>query len=448
MRILLTVHQFFPTFRAGTEVLTLSVAKELIRRGHEVRIYTAHPTDLLLSENERFDEYEYEGIHIYRFHHSYTIMSNQKSMIEIGFNNNLSVEFLKLILNDFSPQLVHHFHLNRLGIGVINLLNKHEIPQHFTVTDFWMICPTAQLMLGDGQTCSGPSKNAGNCIQHLASNSVGGFIGSLVQSIPVQIIDKFASIVVKNKITFGYPFSNEVLPLSLRIQNTVDALNKLQSITVANSFMKDLFIRYNVKKELIFESPFGINVNSTEETIKETDCSQPLRIGFIGTLAPHKGCHILVDAFMKLPCKSATLEIYGEGDESSFYYNKLISDINDNPFMRFCGIFPNEIINEIFKRFDVLVVPSLWYENTPLVIHSAQASKCPVIASDYPGISEVIHNNINGLLFTPGDSDALAYCLNMVNKNRELISAFSKNSKEPVTIEKYVETLINQWGIT
>jgi glycosyltransferase involved in cell wall biosynthesis len=48
---------------------------------------------------------------------------------------------------------------------------------------------------------------------------------------------------------------------------------------------------------------------------------------------------------------------------------------------------------------DVLVVPSIWYENTPLVIYSAQAAGCPVIASNLGGIAEVKHHEDNGLLF-------------------------------------------------
>jgi glycosyltransferase involved in cell wall biosynthesis len=56
---------------------------------------------------------------------------------------------------------------------------------------------------------------------------------------------------------------------------------------------------------------------------------------------------------------------------------------NDN--IKFCGTFPNKDIFTIFETIDVLIVPSVWFENTPLVIYSAQASNCPVIGSDLPG---------------------------------------------------------------
>ena len=85
MRILLTTHQFFPQFAAGTEILTYSVARELIKRGHVVRVLAGYPSSANLADEDRFDEYDFEGIHVYRFHHAYTPMGGQASLIEVGY---------------------------------------------------------------------------------------------------------------------------------------------------------------------------------------------------------------------------------------------------------------------------------------------------------------------------------------------------------------------------
>ena len=69
---------------------------------------------------------------------------------------------------------------------------------------------------------------------------------------------------------------------------------------------------------------------------------------------------------------------------------------------------PNESIGDVFSELDVLVVPSVWYENTPLAIYSAQEAGCPVIASNLGGMSEVIKHEKNGLLFEAGDFVGLA----------------------------------------
>ena len=52
-KILLTVHQFFPQYAAGTEVLTYSVARELMKRGHIVHVLTGHPGRADLREEDR-----------------------------------------------------------------------------------------------------------------------------------------------------------------------------------------------------------------------------------------------------------------------------------------------------------------------------------------------------------------------------------------------------------
>src|SRR3954453_16743152 len=79
MKILLTVHQFFPEYFSGTEVLTYSVARELLSRGHAVAVMTGFPARKNLPPHERLDEYQIDGIHVFRFHHAYVRMNGQKA---------------------------------------------------------------------------------------------------------------------------------------------------------------------------------------------------------------------------------------------------------------------------------------------------------------------------------------------------------------------------------
>ena len=62
MKNLLTVHQFHPRYFSGTDVLTSTVAKELLRRGHQVLVFTGHAAQKSMSDIRRFDKYEIEGI--------------------------------------------------------------------------------------------------------------------------------------------------------------------------------------------------------------------------------------------------------------------------------------------------------------------------------------------------------------------------------------------------
>jgi glycosyltransferase involved in cell wall biosynthesis len=76
--------------------------------------------------------------------------------------------------------------------------------------------------------------------------------------------------------------------------------------------------------------------------------------------------------------------------------------------VRFCGAFHNGQGNDVYSRFDLLVVPSLWPENSPLVIHEAFMAGVPVVAARSGGIPELVTDGVDGVLYDPASPAALA----------------------------------------
>lgn len=445
MKILLTTHQFFPEFQAGTEVLTYAVARELIARGHEVRILTAHPTEQKMLDGERFDEYQYEGIPLYRFYHSYAPMAGQDSKVELSFDNHLAANYFEKIVTAFTPDVVHFLHLNRLGTGLIEHTVRVGIPAFMTPTDFWMICHTGQLMLPNGKSCSGPSCYAGNCIKHFAEDTQKGLVGRVAKWLPTIFADNLVRL-TQADVMFPYPHRVEVKAIGSRLSKNVSRLNKLKKIVSPNSFMTSKLIQYGVLPSLIVQTAFGIDVNNYEAISPRNSSRRPFRIGYIGTLAPHKGCHILVEAFGSLPLDAAILKIYGNTADFPKYSNELVLRAAQHKNIEFCGVFHHSNIATVLADLDVLVVPSLWFENTPLVLYSAQAARCPVVASDFPGISEVIRDQMNGLLFEPGNAAELATQLSRLINESGLVERLSNHAQQPKSTAMYVDELLNIWG--
>ncbi len=444
MRILLTAHQFFPNFTAGTEVLTRSIALELIKRGHVVHVLAGYPDSEDLADEDRFDEYEFEGIHVYRFRHAYVPMGGQVSMIEIGYDNHLAAAFFDRILDNFQPNLVHFFHLNRLGTGLIDRAVIAGIPRFMTPTDFWAICPTTHLLLGDGSFCTGPSAHGGNCLKHFAQSTQGGLVGKMADWLPTAGADLLVRL-TKDGFIPVYPKQVEVLAIANRLPVNVSRLNQLNGLIVPNRFMREFLVRYGVAPDLMTEAAFGVDVTSTDASERRSSYSGPLRIGFIGTLAPYKGCHVLVDAFKLLPTAAATMKIFGRPEDFPSYVSALQVHTGDDEFIEFGGTFANSEISRVLEEIDVLVVPSLWYENTPLVVYSAQAAQCPVVASDLPGLSAVIQHNENGLLFSPGSCVELAQQLARLISEDGLLSRLSANAHPPKSTVSYVDELLAVW---
>lgn len=444
MKILLTVHQFFPEHSSGTEVLTLSVARELMARGHEVHVLTGHPSDPEMKEEERFDEYEYEGIHVYRFHHAYTPMFGQTSMVELSYDNSLAANYFEKILERFKPDVVHFFHLNRLGTGLIDLAVRAGISAFMTPTDFWLICPTAQMVLCNGSVCPGPSVYGGNCVKHFAESTQKGLMGLLAKWVPISLVGLLARLTQANVMP-PYPHRVEVQAISSRLKINMARLNQLNGIVTPNRFMSEKLVQHGLSPHLIIESAFGIDLDRNIANAPRRSTRQPFRLGYIGTLAQHKGCHILIEAFQALPAGQAILRIYGSTEDFPDYSSELKRLADNNHAIEFCGTFHNSKIDEVLADLDVLVVPSLWYENTPLVVYSAQAASCPVVASDFPGLSVVIQDQVNGLLFEAGNPAALAKQLSRLINEPDLAQRLSDNSQQPKSTSRYVDELLNIW---
>jgi|WetSurSiteA1Bulk_404760.scaffolds.fasta_scaffold00317_3 glycosyltransferase involved in cell wall biosynthesis len=447
VKILLTVHQFVPDYTSGTEVLAFSVAKELLRRGHQVFVFTGFPAQHLaepiLSYDSRLDRYEIEGISVYRYYHALQPTADQPIVTEIEYDNHLATRFFSEIVQEVQPDIIHFFHLSRLGTGLIDVANAQEILAYSTPTDFWTFCLTSQLLLDDGSPCQGPSMTSGNCVKHIAMLTQGPRAKKYLPMIPTPLVD-VALTLTKSFLPSLHPLGYEIQALVNRRAFNVTRVNTLKTIFSPNQWMTQMLIRNGVNAGLIRQSAFGIDIAGYEsESQKRTGVAQT--IGFVGTLLPHKGCHILIQAFKQLNLPNLRLKIYGNynqpPDYSPEYCAELQALADNSEAIEFCGTFPNTQIAAVLNGLDVLVVPSLWFENTPLVVYSAFAAHCPVVASDFPGMSEVVLHEQNGLVFPAGDIDALAEHLRSLATEPHLLANLSAGCKPPKSIAAYVDEL-------
>jgi len=130
---------------------------------------------------------------------------------------------------------------------------------------------------------------------------------------------------------------------------------------------------------------------------------------FFGKVRKYKGLSVLLAAMPKVLSKvKCKLIVVGEFYDPIDKYRNLVlehgiaNDVSlDNRYV------PNEEVPSIFEQADVLVLP---YVNASqsAVARIALSNGLPVIASRTGGLSEAVTENVNGLLFPPGDSDALA----------------------------------------
>jgi glycosyltransferase involved in cell wall biosynthesis len=445
LKILLTVHQFFPEYFSGTEVLTFSVAKELKKRGHDVYVFTGFPARTHMPEDERFDEYDIEGIHVYRFHHAYVPMGGQAAVTEVEYDNHLTARYFTRLLRDLKPDIVHFFHLSRLGVGLIDAAVGAKIPAYYTPTDFWSVCPTSQLLLRDGSVCPGPSQFGGNCVKHVAELTRGPAVRRVSELTPRFLVDAVAGATAKGLLP-RYPLSGEIGAMARRRPFNISRLNWLDAVISPTKLMTGVLKHNGIDPDLIVESAYGIDITATDVTPASREAGRPLTVGFIGTLAQHKGPHVLIEAFRKLDPATARLKIYGNPSDFPDYFARLKELAAGASNIEFCGTFPNAQVATVLAGVDVLVVPSLWYENTPLVVYSALAAKRPVVVSDFAGLVETIKHDWNGLVFAPGNVTALAQQLRRLVDDMPLLASLSANCKRPKSSVEYVDELLGLYA--
>ena len=90
---------------------------------------------------------------------------------------------------------------------------------------------------------------------------------------------------------------------------------------------------------------------------------------------------------------------------------------------------------------DVMVVPSVWYENSPIVIQEARAAGVPVVASGHGALAEKIRHGVDGLLFPPGDALALRQALLRLVEEPDLLPRLREGIPPPMDMGEHVDQL-------
>jgi glycosyltransferase involved in cell wall biosynthesis len=153
--------------------------------------------------------------------------------------------------------------------------------------------------------------------------------------------------------------------------------------------------------------------------------SGPLRVGYVGTLVWHKGVHTLIEAARRVPAGRIETLIFGDTDTFPDYTAEL-RRLATGASIRFMGRFDRDDTAAVYDQFDVLVVPSIWLENSPLVIHEAFMAGVPVVGSRIGGIADLVEDGVSGLLVDPGSPEALAHALETLAADRPRLEAMAR----------------------
>ncbi|MGB3632909.1 MAG: glycosyltransferase family 4 protein [Rubrobacteraceae bacterium] len=439
MRILLTVHQFLPKHTYGTERLTFDTGQELMARGHEVYVLT---TDSIPAEEPHnvAQDYEYEGLKVRCIQ---TDLRRTPDPTRYEYDNPQMAEHMRAYMREVEPDLVHVMHAGRLSGSVIPAAREFGVPVVFTATDFWSLCRVIHLRRADtGALCLGPNSSGTNCLRCFIARTGAPQKAKDRYLKRSEVQFRAASALSQTSTMRNTKYMNRIRTVVDRIDYLKDVVNSTDRVIAPTRLNRDIMIRNGIDPALIHLSPYGMDTSDISSVPPSPTHPSVPRIGYIGSLASHKGTDILIKAVRSIPeAAKIELKVYGSPSRDPHYFKQLEGLAEGDGRISFTGTFDPDETGRILSEIDVLVVPSRWYENTPLVVYSAFASGTPVVATNLGGLSEVVEHDVNGLLFEAEDIQGLSSNLLRFLFEEDLIERLRKGIKPVKTVEDSVDEL-------
>jgi glycosyltransferase involved in cell wall biosynthesis len=203
-------------------------------------------------------------------------------------------------------------------------------------------------------------------------------------------------------------------------------------------FLRERFVReWGIPAERIEYLPFGVDLGAFRAVPRTR--SPQLRVGFLGSLIEVKGAHVLLEAWGRIPAElraRGSLVLRGPRLHEPDYVARL-EDRAKEVGARLLEPLDRSGIAPALAAIDLLVVPSLWFENAPLVIHEAFAAGTPLLVSDLGGMAELVEEGRGGWRFPAGDVDALARRLSALLGDRAALEALLPPRSSPPTFEEH-----------
>ena len=383
MIILQVIHGYPMRYNAGSEVYTQGLAQALAER-HEVHVYTRQENAFLPEYTVQREEDPSDP--------RITLHVVNMARARDGYRHTSVDDAFAGLLDEIRPDVVHIGHLNHLSTSLVFKARERRVPVVFTLHDYWLMCPRGQFIqmypeepsdvwsVCDGQD---DRKCAVRCyVRYFSGNEE------------------------EYELDASY-WTDWVGRRMSHIREVCDAVDMF--IAPSRYLLRRFRDEFGISERNLTYLDYGFNRKRMEG--RSRTLGKPFTFGYIGTHIPAKGVNHLIESFGRVSGE-AKLRVWGRdrGVETAGL-KALASSLPDSAGSRieWMGEYRNQdIVADVFNRCDAIAVPSIWAENSPLVIHEALQARVPVITADYGGMAEYVQHERNGLLFSHRDPNSLA----------------------------------------
>lgn len=390
MKICYITNLYPPHVLGGAEIVVKKIATQMAKKHTVIIITTSPDNNHHIIKQDSIIIYQLNTTKLYPVYKQ-TEASGVKKPLWHLFDlwNKDTYNKIRQILIDEDIDIVHINNFKGLSLSCFKAGSDLNIPIVFESHDFSLICPRANLIRGNNTLC----KKRNFCCNSYVN--------------------------IQRKL----------------LDNHVDLLISPSNFMI-NKFKENNFFRNTSSVKI----PLAIECN-TNKTRKSYDT---IDITYIGTLGKHKGVQTLIEAFKSIENRDIKLHIIGKGyDEEEF---RKLAESDER--IVFHGFVDNSKIQHFYELSNVIIIPSICYDNSPLVIYESFSNYTPVIGSNIGGIPELIKDGVNGYLFEPGNIYDLKEKIEKIINNRELLVDLENNAGKSLPVDSMkvmIDSLINEY---
>ena len=443
LEILYVLHGFPPETWAGTEIYTLNIAKEMQRRGHRCtvlhRVAAEAPVEEGGSPDLSIEEGEFEGLRVLRWTHRL-----EHRRMRDSYRHNGAERAFRQLLTKECPDLVHFQHLLHTSAGLVRVAREFGLPTVVHCHDYWALCPRVQLIRPDGVRCEeGQGAGCFPCIKEGSSELIAPLArhASLVAPM-LAALEKELRVGRK---TPGRRLLEQLQGFDdlRRRHDYVTGAYAAADLRISPSrFLRSKYVdTAGFDPHTFLFSDNGMRTDHVHALEKRPDPAGRVRFGFVGSLVWYKGDEVMVRAMQHLRGLPLVLNVHGGFDPDGDEHHAELQQLAVGSAVEFKGRFDNSRLSEVYAEIDVLIVPSIWFENSPITIHEAFLTGTPVLASDIGGMAEFVRDGVDGLHFETGNALDLAAKMKRFVLEPGLVEALSRDFMEIKTIEQNGEEM-------
>ena len=412
MNVLHAIHDFLPRHRAGSEIYAWTLAREQQKR-HDVTVLCAEYDPA--RDHGHVDWRVQDGLPVMEVVNNWACES-----FEDTYRPLLIGDRIRHALDVVRPEIVHIHNLLNLSFDLPAMAHARGIPVVATLHDYTLVCPSGgqRIHQRDAHVCQ--TLDLDRCARCFTESPfyTQMTLGRVAAALPAsRLLPRLAAAArrvapVLTSRAGRAARHMAVLPitrqhLAARLEAARRVFEQIDLFVAPSPSIGHEFEQLGVPARRIRVSDYGFPPLPASARRPR---STRLRLGFVGTLVWHKGLHVLLDAVQPLPRDAYELKVFGSTDTFPDYAATLRRRAAGLP-VEFLGGFDRDRAADAFAAIDVLVVPSLWLENSPLVIHEAFMAGVPVVGARMGGIPDLVTDGVNGLLYDASSPDALGQVL-------------------------------------